>query len=234
MSKYFIKPIDDLLYGKIESKIYQLNDSADTTIMINVIPPGVVVPTHQHDEHQIGMCLSGKYKIIVDDNEYQMNALEHCYWAPSGCRHGGENVSAETVVTLDIKRKPQPQDVKLTQSPLDKFFLSLTNSKKIKGGLAFSFFVGPWFEIMYSLIEPGAVMPRHDHRGIQIGIGLTGSYLMEVNGEELQFTKYCVYYAPEHIPHSAFNSSNTVASSLNIFIPPRWNLLPVKEREIAL
>lgn len=234
MKSGFIPSTRDTLFGHIDSRCYRLGDAANTTLLINVMPPGSATPPHSHDEHQIGLCLSGRLTMNVSGEEQVLDALRTCYWAPSGTLHAGRNDSDQPAVTLDIKRKPQPQDVQLTHCPSERRFLPLSDSKHIKGGLDLAFFIGPWFEIMHSHLAPGARMPRHAHRGIQIGVGLTGSYSMEVADEARPFGPYDVYFAADHVPHAGHNDTPEGASSLNIFIPPRWNLLPAREREIAL
>ncbi len=234
MNSGFIPSTRRLLFGEIDSHCYQLGDAADTTLMINVMPPGSATPPHSHEEHQIGLCLSGTLTMTVNGEERVLDALRTCYWAPGGMPHAGRNDGDRAAVTLDIKRKPQPQDVQLTRCPRDRYFLPLSEGKRVKGGLDLAFFIGPWFEIMHSHLAPGARMPRHAHRGLQIGVGLTGRYSMEVADETRPFGPYDVYVAPDHVPHAGHNDTPEGASSLNIFIPPRWNLLPAREREVAL
>ncbi len=234
MSKEFILPTRKTLFEGVETELYELNDNAHTVIMISTIAPGAFIPSHEHDQTQIGMCLSGSFEITVASQTQQMDALKNCYWVASGIPHEGRNNSDLHSVTLDIKRDPQVTDVQLTDSPMSQTFITPSKPKSIKGGLDFCFFVGPWFEIMYSTLSPGALMPRHAHRGVQIGIGLTGSYTMEVGESSKNFSQNEVYFADEYVPHSGFNGTKADATSLNIFIPPRWNLLPIKERPITL
>lgn len=233
MSVGFIEPVRSVLFGDIESRIFKFDDVAQTTLMINVMPPGSKAEPHRHDEHQIGLCLSGSFTAIVNGEARAMPPLAQCYWAPGGTLHGGRNDGDEPAITLDIKRLPQPQDVQLTRCPLHEFFLPLSQAKQIKGGLDLRFFIGPWFEIMHSRLAPGATMPRHAHRGIQIGVGLTGTYTMEVADEARPFGRHDVYFAGEHVPHAGLNHTEQEATSLNVFIPPRWNLLPVNQRSVS-
>lgn len=234
MSGGFVQPIRKTLCEGIETDFYELNDSAHTVIMISIMAPGAVASSHVHDQTQIGMCLSGSFEMTVGAQTQQMDALENCYWVAGGVPHEGRNNSGAPAVTLDIKRDPQATDVQLTEFPLSNIYMVPSKPKSIKGGLDFWFFVGPWFEIMYSTLSSGALMPLHAHRGVQIGIGLTGSYTMTVGENSQDFRQYEVYFADEHVPHSGFNGTKADATSLNIFVPPRWNLLPIKERPITL
>lgn len=234
MNNGFVQPVRKKLCKGIETDFYELNDSAHTVIMISTMAPGAIAPVHEHEQTQIGMCLSGSFEMTVGDQTQRLNALQNCYWAAGGMPHEGRNNSGAPAITLDIKRDQQATDVQLTAFPMSEIFMEPSKPKSIKGGLDLWFFVGPWFEIMFSNLSPGALMPLHAHRGVQIGIGLTGSYTMEVGNSSQDFRKHDVYFADEHVPHSGFNGTNTDATSLNIFIPPRWNLLPIKERPIAL
>ncbi|SEO37291.1 Cupin domain protein [Methylobacterium sp. ap11] len=211
--------------------VYTLGDPADTSVMIAEVAPGAVVPVHAHDEHQIGLCLRGRFVMEVDGRDHPMPALERAYFAPGGTPHGARNESGTTAVTVDIKRKPIPsEEGQLTRGASGTVVLPLTEARAVKGGLAVSFFVGPWFEIMLSHLAPGAVMPLHTHRGSQIGIGVAGTYTMRVGDEVRTFGPEAVYHAPDHVPHSGWNDEGPAASSLNVFIPPRWNLRPKRER----
>ncbi|EPM67334.1 hypothetical protein A584_21773 [Pseudomonas syringae pv. theae ICMP 3923] len=234
MSKGFVLPVRKSLRDGIETDFYELNDSANTVIMISTMAPGAFAPSHEHDQTQIGMCLAGSFEMTVGGHTQQMDALKNCYWAAGGVPHEGCNNSGAPAVTLDIKRDQQASDVQLTCFPLSETFMEPSKPKSIKGGLDFWFFVGPWFEIMYSTLTPGALMPLHAHRGIQIGVGLTGSYTMEVGEISQDFRQNDVYFADQHVPHSGLNDTKENATSLNIFIPPRWNLLPIKDRPITL
>ncbi|WP_372426698.1 cupin domain-containing protein [Salinarimonas chemoclinalis] len=234
MSAYFPEPTRTRLFGEIEADVFRLGDAADTVVMITTMPPGAAAPPHEHAEHQIGMCLSGSYRMRVGDEERRLDALRGAYWARGGEIHGAVNESDVPAVTLDIKRRPQPAlEGRATPCPAEARFLDLSAPRTVKGGLELRFFVGPWFEIMLSVLEPGALMPRHAHRGAQIGIGLDGDYAMEVGEETRRFTRHRVYFAPDHVPHMGLNDTDAPATSLNVFIPPRWNLLPRRLRESA-
>ncbi len=229
---YFPKPERIRLFGDIEADVFELGDDARTVVMISRMPPGAEAPPHEHAEHQIGMCLSGAYRMRVGDEQRDLKALKGAYWVPGGETHGAMNIGSTTAITLDIKRFPKPeQEGQSTPCAPEVRFLDMTPARSIKGGLNLNFFVGPWFEIMLSVLEPDALMPRHAHRGVQIGIGLEGEYRMDVGDETQRFSGNCVYFAPDHIPHMGHNDTDKPATSLNIFIPPRWNLLPKRVRK---
>lgn len=174
-------------------------------------------------------------EIVIDGVPSKLSALEDAYWVPSNVPHSAKNSTPNVIRTLDIKRRKTPlDDARVTPCSKETRLIKVANDRSIKSEIELSFFVGPWFEIMFSDLSPGAVMPRHSHRGVQIGLGITGSYKMEVDGLEQQFMRNSVYFADEHVPHSAVNESGSNATSLNIFIPPRWNLLPKKQRELEL
>ncbi|BAQ46803.1 hypothetical protein ywfC [Methylobacterium aquaticum] len=231
MSVYFPEGRNIQPFPGVSTSLYALDDPAGTVVMINEVAPGAVVPQHVHDEHQIGLCLRGGFIMEVDGRDYPIPALETAYFAPGGTPHAARNESGATAVTVDIKRKPVPgEEGQLTRSPPGAVALPLTEMRAVKGGLGISFFVGPWFEIMLSSLQPGARMPLHSHRGIQIGIGVSGTYTMQVGEEIRPFGPEVVYHAPEYVPHSGWNDESRDATSLNVFIPPRWNLRPKRER----
>lgn len=231
----FIEPEVITPFKGVRSLLYKLGDENETILMVNEIDPDTEIPEHHHEDVQIGLVLDGTMEVVINGTKSQLNALEVAYWVPSNAPHSAKNSSPNVIKTLDIKRRKTPLD-DVTVTPCNKgtHLIRVANDRKIKSAIDLSFFVGPWFEIMFSDLKPGAVMPRHSHRGVQIGLGITGHYTMEVDGCETQFKKDCVYFADENIPHSAVNDSGRDAASLNIFIPPRWNLLPKKQREFRL
>lgn len=233
--KPFIDPEVATPYKGVRSLVYKLGDENQTMLMVNEVEPNTVIPVHRHEDVQIGLVLEGAMEVVIDDIPFQLNALENAYWVPSNVPHSAKNSSPNVIRTLDIKRqKTKLDDAKVTPCSKETRLIKVTSDRNIKSKIDLRFFVGPWFEIMFSDLSPGAVMPRHSHRGIQIGLGITGRYTMEVDGTEKQFERNSVYFADENIPHSAVNESGHNATSLNIFIPPRWNLLPKKQRELEL
>lgn len=234
MSKHFITPLASKIFDTIDTNIFHLHDEADTHVMITFLPPGTAVPIHNHEEPQIGMCLSGSIIMDVGGQTHQLNALETCYWVPCFTPHGGRNESNEMAVALDIKRRPQTTDMQLTHCPLSQIFVPRSQKTTTKNGIDIWFFVGPWFEIMFSKLAPGAIMPRHAHHGMQIGLGLSGMYTMEVGAEKQNFGKHDVYFADDHVPYGGVNHTKDIATSLNIFLPPRWNLLSQEEKSMEV
>lgn len=230
MSQYFPVPEQKRLFDTIEARVFKLGDAADTTLLITVMPPGASAPEHHHEEHQIGLCLAGSFTMQVAGETRRLEALREAYWAPGGTPHAAWNDGSEPAITLDIKRRPQADERHVTPAPAGETFIPLSPERTIKGGLGIRFFVGPWFEIMLSHLPPSAIMPRHSHRGIQIGIGVSGAYTMEVADETRSFGRHDVYFAPDHVPHAGYNEGAEDATSLNVFIPPRWNLLPKRLR----
>lgn len=230
MIPYFPLPTRKTLFDGAVADVFEIGDRANTTIMIVEMCPGAMVPLHCHREHQIGLCLKGNLTMEVEDQTRQFDALSGAYFARSGVVHGAVNRSDQSALTLDVKIDPHAGETCISTCAPDVVFMDKTSSKCLKGGLEVSFFVGPWFEIMLSYLPPGALMPRHAHRGIQIGIGVEGSYTMEVDADVRPFGPGDVYVAPEHVPHAGWNMGTLDACSLNLFIPPRWNLLPKRLR----
>ncbi|MFN3685722.1 cupin domain-containing protein [Salinarimonas sp.] len=234
MSIFFPESTRIHLFDGIEADRFELDDEAATVVMITTMQPGAVAPLHKHNEVQIGMCLSGSMRMQIGAEERRLSAFSGAYWARSEELHGAVNDGSEPAITVDIKQLPSAmQDRSVTPCAASERFLGLTPPRSVKGGLELRFFVGPWFEIMLSVLQPGALMPRHSHRGAQIGIGIDGEYAMEVADEVRRFTRHRVYFAPDHTPHMGLNDTQSDATSLNVFIPPRWNLLPKRLREVG-
>ncbi|QFS86451.1 MULTISPECIES: cupin domain-containing protein [unclassified Marinobacter] len=233
--KPFVEPEIKTPYEGVRSLVYELGDENETILMVSEVEPYTEVPVHQHEDVQIGLVLEGAMEIVIEGVSSQLTALQDAYWVPSNVPHSAKNTTSNVIRTLDIKRrKTALDDARVTPCSKETRLIKVASDRSIKSEIGLSFFVGPWFEIMFSDLSPGAVMPRHSHRGVQIGLGMTGNYKMEVDGFEQQFKRNSVYFADENVPHSAVNESGANATSLNIFIPPRWNLLPKKQRELEL
>jgi quercetin dioxygenase-like cupin family protein len=78
---------------------------ADFCVMRGVVPPGVVVPLHSHDDDEDFLILAGTQQVLVEDARgVQWRDL----WAgdyvqiPGGIQHAHRNVSDEPAVDLVI------------------------------------------------------------------------------------------------------------------------------------
>lgn len=233
MSKFFPEPEALNIAKGIDSMLFDIKDKSGTKIILSRIAPGAIVDPHQHPEIQIGMSLSGRFLMTVDGQEKMMEPLENAYVARPNVMHAARNISDEYAIGLDIKFS-NIKESEIVKAD-DAIFLNLVNEMEIKTGINMRFFVSRWCEIMLSSIPSGAVMPAHKHINEQIGIAVKGKYLMRVDDEEeLSFDYGKVYFSPEGILHGACNPYEEEAVSLNIFIPPRYNLITRKERDALI
>jgi quercetin dioxygenase-like cupin family protein len=70
------------------------------TLGVLELDPNSVVPAHQHEHEQLGMCLSGSLRFRVGDETKELRAGET--WSiPSNVPHGVE-VGPDGAVVLDV------------------------------------------------------------------------------------------------------------------------------------
>lgn len=219
MYNYFPKEKQITLYKNIASTIYELHDENKTTVIKSKLKPNAKVKEHFHEEYQICIVTKGSLEIDCDGEIFTLIANTQALYIPKNIPHKAINRTKENVYSIDIKRLYVPNQEEV-QKPI---LLSLTNSKIINSGIEFSFFIGPWFEIMYSSIPYKGKMNKHKHKNEQIGIGLTGEYEVAIDKTTMTFNKNSVYYAPSNISHSGSNMNEKTATSYNIFIPKKYN-----------
>lgn len=230
MSIFFPKPERISMASGIESLLFKMKDKSDTQIILSKIAPGAFLSPHKHKEVQMGMALFGKFLMEVDGIEKLLEPLQTAYVAEPNVLHGARNISNEWAIGLDIKH------ANIKRSSNTKFnkdtFLHLIKDIKLSTGIRMQFFVSPWCEVMLSEIPSGAVMPVHAHANEQFGVAVKGKYTMQIGEEEETFEYGKVYFAPANVAHGAHNPYKEKAVSLNIFVPPRYNLIPKKERSL--
>ncbi|KTC76062.1 Bacilysin biosynthesis protein BacB [Legionella birminghamensis] len=212
----------------IDSYIFNLNDTNQTTIMISYLQPDAELKQHAHPERQLGMALKGSFTIQIDGKEEELYELKNAYAVPPNVPHSAINRSGQVAVGLDIKRSVQAE----TFPGKNDYFIYPENKRTLKTGINMCFFVSSWCELMLSTIPKQASMPAHRHLGEQIGIAVHGNYLMQVGEEEENFHFGKIYYAPESISHGAYNPFEETAISLNLFLPHRYNKPLKYTREI--
>ena len=74
-------------------------------------------------------------------------------------------------------------------------------------------------------IEPGAAADTHSHPHEQITYITAGSPIMTIDGEDHHFDAGDAVVIPGDVPHSARNESDASAELLDVFSPPREDLL---------
>jgi quercetin dioxygenase-like cupin family protein len=78
---------------------------ADFCVMRGVLPPGVVVPLHSHDDDEDFLILAGTQQVLVEDAHglqwRDMHAGDYVH-IPGGIVHAHRNVSDEPAVDLVI------------------------------------------------------------------------------------------------------------------------------------
>ncbi|WP_293349289.1 cupin domain-containing protein [Mycobacterium sp.] len=91
--------------------------AADFCVMRGVVPPGVVVPLHSHDDDEDFLILAGTQQVLVEDAHglgwRDLHAGDYVH-IPGGIVHAHRNVSDEPVVDLII-----------TSTRLGRFFREL-------------------------------------------------------------------------------------------------------------
>lgn len=227
MSYYFPKSKEVTISSKINAQVFEIGDENGTTISIATLEPGAYLPPHQHAEAQIGLSLSENFTMNVSNNIQLLDPLNIAYVVEPNMIHSAENNGTHTAFGLDIKRRNIIKTLKDKNEP----FLYLVKHMELKTGIKIKFFVTSWCEIMLSEIPCGAIMPIHKHNNEQLGIAVKGKYLMTVDNEEEIFEFGKIYYAPSRVRHGAYNPYAETAVSLNVFIPPRYNVLPINERD---
>lgn len=73
-----------------------------------------------------------------------------------------------------------------------------------------------WF-----VIEPGAVVPEHDHPHEQFGFVHEGTLTFVVDGERFDVTAGTGFQIPGGEPHAAENNGEATVRGIDIFSPPR-------------
>jgi quercetin dioxygenase-like cupin family protein len=78
---------------------------ADFCVMRGVLPPGVVVPLHSHDDDEDFLILAGTQQVLVED-AHRLQWRDMCtgdyMHIPGGIVHAHRNVSDEPAVNLII------------------------------------------------------------------------------------------------------------------------------------
>lgn len=70
-------------------------------------------------------------------------------------------------------------------------------------------------------IEPGAVVPEHDHPSEQLGVVYEGELTFHVDGAEVVVGAGEVFRIPGGEPHAAENAGETVVRGVDVFAPAR-------------
>ena len=70
-------------------------------------------------------------------------------------------------------------------------------------------------------IEPGAVVPEHDHPHEQVGVITEGAITFVVDGDEHVVEAGDTYVIPGGEPHAARNDGDDRVVGYDIFSPPR-------------
>ena len=83
--------------------------------------------------------------------------------------------------------------------------------------------IGEHASIQHFHIEPGAVVPEHDHHHEQLGYIFNGVLTFVVDGEEVDVGPDDSYYLESNEPHGAENWGDVPVTGIDIFCPPRPN-----------
>ena len=217
--KFFPNGEELTIHNRIETKCFKFGDNNEYTILSSIIQSGSIVEEHLHTDYQICIVTEGELLINCNGKEFLLKANENALYIPRNVKHSAINNSGKIVKSLDIKKRNAPEHEEFREAVL----INYTKKKTMSSGIEFSFLVGPWFEIMFSKIPKGGIMPLHNHIQEQIGIGLSGTYDVIVEDEKKDFIHNTIYYVPPYKNHSGFNNNDEIATSFNIFIPKKYN-----------
>jgi quercetin dioxygenase-like cupin family protein len=70
------------------------------------VEPGATLPTHEHDNEQIGFVISGTLTALVEGEEHLLRPGDS-YAFPSGETHGAENRGDEPAVGIGVLSPPR-------------------------------------------------------------------------------------------------------------------------------
>ena len=83
--------------------------------------------------------------------------------------------------------------------------------------------VGDEMSIQHFRIEPGAVVPEHDHHHEQTGYIFAGELTFLVDDDEVTVGPDDSYVLASNEPHGAENRGDETVLGIDIFSPPRAN-----------
>lgn len=83
--------------------------------------------------------------------------------------------------------------------------------------------VGDQMSVQHVHMEPGAVVPEHDHHHEQTGFIYDGSLTFLVGGEEYVVSRGESYTIPGGEPHAAENRGEEAVLGIDVFSPARAN-----------
>jgi quercetin dioxygenase-like cupin family protein len=96
--------------------------------------------------------------------------------------------------------------------------------RTIAPGVTIRVFSSAQLMLSMVLMDPGAVIPPHQHRHEQMGIWLEGDATAVIGGQERPVRPGDCYYIPGNVEHS-FRVGPAGARALDIFQPPREDYL---------
>lgn len=83
---------------------------------------------------------------------------------------------------------------------------------------------GERMSVQHFHIEPGAVVPEHDHEHEQAGFAYRGAGTFVLGGEELVVGPGESYSVPGGEPHAVENRGDEAFVGVDIFSPPRLDV----------
>lgn len=96
-------------------------------------------------------------------------------------------------------------------------------SEVIDGVFLTQLAAGERMSIQHYHIEPGAVVPEHDHHHEQVGFVYEGSLTFIIEGEEIVVSTGESFALASNEPHEVENRGDDAAKGIDIFSPPRLN-----------
>lgn len=107
---------------------------------------------------------------------------------------------------------------------MDTKTLSATKATEVMEGVFLTqLAAGERMSIQHYHIEPGAVVPEHDHHHEQVGFLYEGSLTFVIDGEEIVVSTGESFALESGEPHEVVNRGDDAAKGIDIFSPPRRN-----------
>lgn len=191
------------------------------------IPAGTRSKPHSHPNEQISLVLSGQVRMNVEGDEKLLVADDISYRPPNAV-HSAEVLEGEDFVFITAKdtswgiqgNLATPEEAARQGGPdAVQHFYSVSEMEDRKAGEAYADTHGAWIEgervIFGKLSIPaGTKAAPHSHPNEQMVIVLSGSFHMNIDGDERTLVADDI----AHIPANAIHSGEVVGDEDYVFV----------------
>jgi quercetin dioxygenase-like cupin family protein len=112
----------DVLGPTVEYLVSPDDPGAQLCVMRGVLPPGVTVPLHSHDDHEDFYILGGTQQILIKDDHglkwRDVHAGDYVH-IPSGTPHAHRNVSDQPAIEIIITTTKMGRFFQEIHQPID-------------------------------------------------------------------------------------------------------------------